>query len=176
MRLFIAVAIPEQVRARLRKALEHFSEYVREAPSDNRWHLTLVFLGEVEETEKFRQQLPDLARALPKLFTPTVTLTHAGPGRAKGQLWAYAQPTGPLMDIQLTLQEKVAQLVPGTAQRRAFVPHVRLASLKPEAKGAVLADYPLGLSFAVREAQLWHSDISSGRPHYETMGTITLAA
>ena len=176
MRLFIAVPIPDYVRTHLREAVAHFRDSIRSAPSEESWHVTLIFLGTMEEAAALTEHLSEMSEVLPKLFMPTVTLTHAGRGKASGQLWAYAQPAGPLMDVQIKLREEVARRVPVTAERRAFVPHIRLAHLQPAAEKNALADLPLSVSFVAREAQLWRSDLSEGQPRYETMGVIPLAA
>jgi 2'-5' RNA ligase len=174
MRLFIALPIPDHARRHLREAVQHFRDSLAREPAEDRWHLTLLFLGEVDDAVDWPRHLPELAAKLPKLFIPTVTLTHAGRGRASGQLWAYAQAAGPLMDVQLTLQRETANVVQQRAERRAFVPHVRLAALKPEAKNTALADVPLSVSFAAREAELWRSDLKQSPPVYEKLGVMSL--
>lgn len=175
MRLFIAIPIPDHIRPRLREALQSFHDVTSKDHREDRWHVTLLFLGEVEETADFPRHLPAIAAALPKLYIPTVTLTHAGRGKAPGQLWAYAQPTGPLMEVQITLRNEVARVLPEReSERRAFVPHIRLASLKPEARDTALADWPLGISFAAREAELVRSEVAGGQPHYQTLGNVRL--
>jgi len=127
MRLFVALALPEEIRARL-AALQAGLPGARWVEPEN-LHLTLSFLGEVDP-----DRAQDLDAALAAIRIPCFSLSLAGLGYFGTEskvrnIWV---GTGPC-DALDRLQAKVAQ-----APRRAdltpsgkkFRPHVTLARFK----------------------------------------------
>ena len=114
MRLFVALALPPDVLAALDAALTP----VRRAHPEprwvpaQRWHLTLAFLGEVDE-----HRVPELSERLGRAATrtPPLQLALAGGGRfGSGVLWAGFR--GDLEELS-----RLAARV-GAAARRTGVP------------------------------------------------------
>lgn len=127
IRLFVALALPEGHRQQLARLCHG----VRDARwvSDKNFHLTLRFIGEVEEP-----RLPDIAGALGRVENTSFSLTLAGighfqNGRRIRSLWAGVEPCDALVQLQNRVDAalRVAGLPP---DGRRFTPHVTLARLK----------------------------------------------
>src|SRR3954451_4137040 len=87
MRLFVALPVPADVRARLAEATSHARDHsasaLRWAPPE-RWHLTLAFLGD----DVAEDVLPDLERRLARAASrhELGTLRLSGAGRFGGRV------------------------------------------------------------------------------------------
>jgi 2'-5' RNA ligase len=169
MRLFVALDPPEHARAHLDAAVAAIRPSqpdVRWA-SANRWHLTLAFLGEVDETvvAPLRDRL---ARAASR--HPPMTLAFARAGRFDGRvLW-----TGVEGDVEVL--RRLADSVAAAARRagididgRRFRPHVTLARAREPVDlrrlVARLADYA-GPQWTAASVHLVRSTLGP-RPHYD---------
>jgi 2'-5' RNA ligase len=159
MRLFVAIALPEDLRVGL-SALQQGVPAARWVDPDN-LHLTLRFIGEADGG-----QARDLDTALIQVraerFSVTLTgIDRFGQGRKSRALWAGVAPD-PELD---RLQRKVEQAVRAAgfaAGGRRFKPHVTLARFKGD-PGYRLDDYLAhhasfhAKSFEVREFTLYSS-------------------
>ena len=137
MRLFVAIALPENLRARLAR-LQQGVPAARWADPDN-LHLTLRFIGEADGA-----QAHDLDAALTQVRAARFELTLAGvdrfgQGRKSRALWVGVEPV-PELDH---LRRKVEQAVRAAGfapEGRKFTPHVTLARFKGD-PGHRLHDY-----------------------------------
>ncbi len=137
MRLFVAIALPEDLRTRLTR-LQQGVPAARWVDPDN-LHLTLRFIGEADGG-----QARDLDAALTQVRATRFEVTLAGIGRfGQGRkaraLWVGAAPA-PELD---RLQRRVEQAVRGAGfapEGRKFKPHVTLARFKGD-PGPRLHDY-----------------------------------
>lgn len=135
--LFVAVDVPEQVRAGLAAGLDALHAG---APPEVRWtdpsgwHLTLAFLGETPpERVRDVQQATDLAAAGSAPLT--VTLTGGAETFAGGALWAALEPAPSLVALAAALERLLTAAGFSLAQR-VFTPHVTLARSR-EAAGVL---------------------------------------
>ena len=127
LRLFVGLALPEEIRARLAEICAGVPGARWVAPEN--LHITLRFIGEVAEPDA--QALHD---ALSQIRSPGFSLELAGAdmfasGRRVKSLWVAVTPVPEL----LLLQERVelaTQRAGLTAEGRKFKPHVTLARLK----------------------------------------------
>lgn len=136
LRLFVALIPPRSQRAAL-LALPHNIADAR-WQDDAQLHLTLAFVGEVDE-----RAAADLDGALSALSLPAVDLAIAGVGHfaRRGRvhsLWAGAAPAAPLTGMSKSVAQacRIAGL---DIDSRQFVPHVTLARLN--ADEAVVAPF-----------------------------------
>ncbi len=137
MRLFIAIALPEDLRARL-------SELQQGVPAarwvdPNNLHLTLRFIGEADGV-----QARDLDAALTQVRAERfdVTLTGVdcfGQGRKSRALWVGVEPVPELGRLRRKV-EQAAQAAGFAPEGRKFRPHVTLARFKGD-PGYRLPDY-----------------------------------
>lgn len=132
MRLFIAIELPENVKKALAK--------VRVDIPGARWvpaeqiHLTLAFLGEVDEITLTR-----LIEALGRIRTPEFQLCFSGSGcfpnlHRPRVLWLGLKQDAHLLDLACRVREAV-QACGILQDDRPFSPHITLARLKLSPSG-----------------------------------------
>ena len=137
MRLFVAIALPEDLRARLTR-LQQGVPAARWVDPDN-LHLTLRFIGEADGG-----QAHDVDAALTQVRAVRFELTLAGvgcfgQGRKARALWAGVAPTPELDRLQSRVEQAV-QAAGFAPEGRKFKPHVTLARFKGD-PGHRLDDY-----------------------------------
>lgn len=138
MRLFVAIALPEDIRDRL-AALQSGVPGARWVAPEN-LHLTLRFVGEVDG-----RQARDIDAALAGVSTPSFPLTLAGvdsfgAGAKIRSLWARAEPSEPLKRLQSKV-EQALQRAGQAAEGRKFKPHVTLARFNGNTASGRVYDY-----------------------------------
>ncbi|MCH8038516.1 MAG: RNA 2',3'-cyclic phosphodiesterase [Proteobacteria bacterium] len=168
MRLFLALSLPEPLRARLAALCTGLPDARWVAPEN--LHLTLRFIGEVDGGEA--RDL-DAALAQVRAARPAVTLAGVdrfGSGRKLRALWAGVEPNPELDRLYRKLDHAVrdAGLAPGG---RKFKPHVTLARFKGD-PGRRLLDYLAhhagfrAEAFEARDFVLYSSFLSHGGAIY----------
>lgn len=177
MRLFIAIELPDDLK-------KTFASLRTDIPGA-RWvlpeqiHLTLAFLGEVEETVA-----ESLKNGLARIRIPSFELHPAGtgcfPGRQRARvLWAGLEPAPRLHDLAAAVQDAVRGCgIP--LDERPFSPHITLARLKLPAShevGAFLDGQRSRIfpAFPVHEFILFQSRLSSTGAQHIPLQRFTLA-
>ena len=127
MRLFVAIALPEDLRARLSE-LQQGVPAARWVDPDN-LHLTLRFIGEADGV-----QAHDLDAALTQVRAERLEITltgldRFGQGRKSRAVWAGVAPC-PELDRLRRKVEQAAQAAGFAPEGRKFKPHVTLARFK----------------------------------------------
>jgi len=177
IRAFAAIALPEAVRTDL-AILQQGLPVVR-AVAPEALHLTLVFLGEVEEPA-----LEEVHHAFRALGAPAFELTLAGVGVFGGDrpraVWAGIAESAPLRHLQAKV-EAAARGAGLELDRRRFVPHVTLARPNPaRLDRARFEDFMArhagyrGLGFAVGDFRLYRSRLGRGGAAYEELARYPL--
>ena len=133
MRLFIGLPIPAQLAQTLARAARATNlPNARWTPPEN-MHLTLVFLGEVADSEA---RLPAILHELDGLhLTPIrLRLTHLDTFPRAGVLFAEIQPTPTLLHLQSEVATRMARCgfppPPDSKDERPYHPHLTLARLR----------------------------------------------
>ena len=139
MRLFVALSLPEAVRADLER-LQHGLREARWVAPEN-FHLTLRFLGELGSGAA-----GDIDAALSVLRLPSFPLRLEGlgtfgEGRKLRALWAGVGESPELQRLQAKVERAVTSA--GLSQEpRKFKPHVTLARFKrPIGQGQGVGEY-----------------------------------
>ena len=187
MRLFVAVDLPEAIRAALRDLMQ---ELRRELP-DLRWvrpegiHITLKFLGEVSEPDAAVLRR-ELEAAVPGCAAPfAVKIAGMGtfpdtPRQRPRVLWTGVSASGgALLTLHETVEEACARA--GQArERRPFAPHLTLARVGDSGTPPTLAqivrahrEIDLG-GFTVDGVTLFQSILGSQGATYRTLGAFAL--
>ena len=159
MRLFVGIALPEDLRARL-SGLQQGVPGARWVDPDN-LHLTLRFIGEVDSV-----QAHDLDAALVQIRAPRFGVTLAGvgnfgQGRKSRALWVGVAPVLELGRLYRRVEQAV-RAAGFALEGRKFKPHVTLARFRGD-PGHWLHDYLahhaafLAEGFEVREFVLYSS-------------------
>ena len=136
MRLFTAIAIPDEIAAPL--------TMIQAGVPGARWstreqlHLTLRFIGEVDGRDA--SAIDD---ALSTIVAPGFRLTIKSVGQFGGRnpsaIWAGVEANDALMHLERKI-ESALQRVGLPAESRKFTPHITLARLKGASRGRVM-DY-----------------------------------
>lgn len=164
MRLFIAIEIPDDLKKTI-GGLRVDIPGARWVPAEQ-LHLTLAFLGEVEEN-----RAGELSERLALIHTPPFQLNFSGTGcfpnrRRPRVLWAGLEPHPRLMHLAAGVHGAVLACgIP--LEERPFSPHITLARLKFPAAREVdafldMAQKPKLPAFPVREITLFQSRLT---PH-----------
>ncbi|TWU42037.1 RNA 2',3'-cyclic phosphodiesterase [Novipirellula artificiosorum] len=186
IRSFIAVPLSLQVAANAARLVEKLSEPndgIRWVPTDN-LHLTLKFLGEVDNTEI--PAVCDVIRSVTSSYEP-FELDFAGVGglpsldRPRVLCVHVTDPTGALCDIVAKLEKKLAELR-FKPEPRDYRPHLTLgrtkggsrrASNEVVAKMSQYAEQKLG-QMEVDAVELIASFLEKRGPSYQVMDTVEL--
>jgi 2'-5' RNA ligase len=178
VRLFVAVTPPEAARADLAAAVALLRE-VPGAPrwtAPERWHLTLLFLGPVDES-----RVPRLEEALggAVVGTPAMTLRFAGGGRFGSRrrpqvAWAGVDgDVAPLTELATRLS-RAARRLELPVEDRPFRAHLTLGRWRPGGLADAdvvdeLAGYR-GPDWPVTEVQLVESHLGPN-PRHDVVAT-----
>ncbi|HEY0283359.1 MAG TPA: RNA 2',3'-cyclic phosphodiesterase [Rhizomicrobium sp.] len=134
MRLFVAIALPDEV-ARSLAALQAGVPGARWQAREQ-LHLTLRFIGEVDGRDA-----ASIDDALAAITAPAFSLELKGVGAFGGKrphaLWAGVVPSEPLLHLQRKI-ESALQRIGLEAEGRKYTPHVSLARLKGTPNGHVV--------------------------------------
>jgi 2'-5' RNA ligase len=169
MRAFIAIDLPDSIRAALRRKQDLF----RSACPDAGWtrpegvHLTLKFLGDKIPDEKVREVRESLKK-LGRFESFTVGLKgfgfFSGAHRSRGVLWVGVEASAELKRLAEQVEEAM-QRIGFAREERPFRPHLTLARLRgpqpPPALQALVAqqrEEELG-NFEVSEFFLFESKL-----------------
>ena len=183
MRLFVAVGVPAQAADELDGAVAPLRQSwpaLRWTGRDA-WHVTLAFLGEVNETVSTRLE-PRLERAAARHPCLAVSLGGAGafPGAGRARvLWTGVQdePRG-LAALAASVAAGARRAgAPPAEEGRRFQPHLTLARCREPVDARPLVDSLSGYAgtpWTAGEIYLICSHLPGGRPHdrprYETLG------
>lgn len=184
MRLFVAVVPPPVVRDSLAAAVAP----VRDRPGGprwipaERWHITLVFLGEVDESVAVPRLHRYLAAAAGDAVPFTVQVAGAGrfPGGGAPQiLWAGVTGDLDALTALARTTRRAARASRITVERAAFRAHLTLGRWRRGDDAdrdivAALADYR-GPAFDVTEIELLRSHLGP-KPSYDQIGRWTLGS
>jgi 2'-5' RNA ligase len=186
MRAFLAIDLPNPVKADLSAAQSRIES---RAPGFYRWvgeeqmHLTLYFLGEMDESS-----LSQVEQACASIAQPTLQIKVGGlvllpePNVPRIIATGVGGETDALTKFQQRLSDTVFPLAEFKETRR-FYPHITLGRLKRGMPGnakmlkRTLAETKIGQSepFKVEEFLLMSSQRSEEGSHYETLHRFPLA-
>jgi 2'-5' RNA ligase len=160
MRTFIAIDLDDG----LKKALETLAGELRPLAQSVRWvgaagmHLTLKFLGEIEEADAARISAA-LEEIGPRHAVFALVLQGTGafpPGRRDPRVfWAGAAPEPPLLGLQEDIEKEMEKLG-FEREKRRFHPHLTLGRVK----------FPSRLDFLIQEMRK-HQDRRFGEMSVE---------
>ncbi len=182
MRLFVAVAIPVQVREAVTRAVEDLHALspagLRWADPE-RWHLTLAFFGEVQDA-RLDELTRRLARAAGRHRAPVLRIEQAG--RFGGRvLWARIVEAQESDHVLSGLADSVAAAARRTGiaqEERSYRPHLTLARSQSNVDLRPLVDALAGLrsdSWTAHEVLLVRSRLGP-HPEHTTLRAFALSA
>ena len=176
MRLFLAIDLPEPVRAELRAIVDR----LRPESTGWRWarpegvHLTMRFLGEVPDARVEREAVE--WRRIAASCTPAL-LELAGMGAFPRSsrprvLWVGVREIAPGEALQVLARrlEEGARSLAFSAEERAFSPHLTLARAERGGHRSMPAAVPVpALRLRADELTLFRSRLERGGARYEAL-------
>jgi RNA 2',3'-cyclic 3'-phosphodiesterase len=187
MRCFIAINIPEDVRAELSRLQEELAGQVEVHKGDVKWvepegmHLTLKFLGEMPDNQvvevcKIAQEVARQHAA----FDFAVKEVGSFGGHSARVLWVGAGlESAELLDLQQDLEDELAE-AGWPKEGRQFSGHLTLCRIRNSKAGEKLGglierykDYDLGLVHA-GSIVVFESQLTGQGPIYTPLGTYKL--
>jgi 2'-5' RNA ligase len=172
--LFLAFAVPSTIADALEPLYQHYGTVMEKRQPREKLHLTLVWLGEMAADENF---LKKIRVPLPQSFVPTVRLTHVGRGRARDQLWAFAEAAGPIMAIREQMLARLKDIgwdMPKQGLHKSFTPHIKVGTLYDQMSHIGVADHPFITSYAVQELILYKGSPGAHQAAYTPLASISL--
>jgi RNA 2',3'-cyclic 3'-phosphodiesterase len=141
------------------------------------WHVTLAFLGEVDE-EILPGLLPRLERAARRHRGFALSLAGAGafssPARANVLWCGLTGDRKALGELAMSVSAGARRAGAAPDEKKRFRPHVTLARCRAPVDATALVDGLSGYQgprWTVEEIYLVRSTLDGGQPRYETQGT-----
>ncbi len=170
-RVFAAVPLPAEVRLALDDKLRFHALPGKVAPPEN-WHLTLRFLGSVDEVtyERFISQLDPAEMG--SRFRMALGPMGAFPNSKRATvLWiGVSQGEGELGGLA-SVCEEAAQAAGLPAEERPFRPHLTLSRIRPQADvGSLIESFgDAGIGWRCETMIVYRSLLGSGGASYEPL-------
>ncbi|MGA3146712.1 MAG: RNA 2',3'-cyclic phosphodiesterase [Acidimicrobiales bacterium] len=169
MRLFVAVGLPAPI-VELVEALPRPETRQLRWTTPAQWHITLRFLGEVDEVA----EVADAVNGLAGRFDPGAIEARLGPesrwfpGRRVLQV-----PVAGLDALAGLVRDLTARW--GAADQPGFSGHVTLARVRGRGGGpAHLAGVPVEGRFAVARVSVFASTLGAGNASYEVLADVPI--
>lgn len=174
MNTFIALGVPTSTGAVLTTALTAYTGKLATTVPEEKWHITLVFLGDVTLSSEAIQKIQE---PLHTAYLPAITILSLGAGKADGQLWAHIHATPALIQLRTILIDRLTKcdiLIPEQELSREFMPHITLGNVDNKNNPIGISDTPAKITLAVREALVLRSNPEELTTSYERIATIPL--
>lgn len=135
MRLFIAIDLPDWTKRQLEE-LQDPNLGVRWTSSET-MHLTLRFIGDVEEVSVRENLVKQLSSVQGTVFNMTINkLGYFPPRKHPKILWAGIHKNNKLMQLQENI-EQVCRSVGFEPEKRSYIPHITIGRTKNISKKEV---------------------------------------
>lgn len=197
MRAFVAIVLPENVQRVLIVRQQRLARQLRERKLDGtiRWteaanlHLTLRFLGEINETQQQQLALQLAAIAARyRAFDMRIGELGCFPNcRQPSVVWCGLQETSHTLDALQEEVEAAAQAVGLAAEEKRFTPHLTIGRSQRQRSGELAAAGQIiqqaaaaspanqeTVEFAVGEIRLMRSELTRAGSIYTPLGVYAL--
>ncbi|WP_457572438.1 RNA 2',3'-cyclic phosphodiesterase [Desulfovulcanus sp.] len=181
MRLFIGISVPETYQVKLQEIHDRWKSRFKSRLSWTRkgnWHLTMKFLGEVEETG-----LHEIKNALDKIHLSSVWLKGGQAGYFASRnvirvLWLGLTGEVDVVEDWVRDIEEEFHHLGFSKENRPFHPHLTLARVKRFSASdpwSEFREYVSGVEwpeFKVQRINLWQSKLTPHGPVYQLVHSV----
>ena len=187
MRVFLAISLPDEMRAGLTAAIRRFAPLIEGVKwcQRDQMHLTLVFLGEVAPAfvQHIAEAVQTVCGTLPAFSCAVNGYGFWGNKRNPTALWAGVEMPPELEELQRRLVRALKKLGFSDLTDEDFRPHITLGRCKTVRKNGALdllramdadPDADFG-SLEVAKVTLFESRLTPKGPIYRTMAKFPLA-
>ncbi|HEY5889349.1 MAG TPA: RNA 2',3'-cyclic phosphodiesterase [Acidimicrobiia bacterium] len=170
LRVFAAVSLPNDVRQALAEQTAEWDIPGRRVPPSN-WHITLRFLGEIEEVTCDRYKAALDESQLGKPFRIRLSGFGAFPNQRKATVvWAGVGPGADRLFELAEACDSAAEATGVSPEDRPFSPHLTLSRVRPPAPVVSLIEQgELDISWWVGQIVLFESIGGRGGVRYEPL-------
>lgn len=174
-RVFAAVPLPTEIRAALADRTAGLHIPGRKVPPEN-WHLTLRFLGWIDQTEyeRFLHGMADVE----EVGAFRVHLGALGgfpkPRRAT-VVWVGVEQGSEGLERLNRVCEQAAQGIGLDAEERPYRPHLTLARVHPPADISDLVEVDVDIGWRCDQVVVYRSHLGRGGARYEPLETFPLS-
>jgi RNA 2',3'-cyclic 3'-phosphodiesterase len=177
-RIFIAINLPEKVKETLSGYQEKWLDLPIRWVNPQSLHLTLAFLGEIED-----QDLAEICRGLknvalehsPFFINLVQTDYDTGEEKIPRLIWAIGEKSEKLSSLKKDLDGFLNKKIGFTPERRDFFPHITLGRVKqwqwskiePEERPEIKEDF--FLDFEVKSIEVMESRLKKTGAEYDIL-------
>ena len=177
-RLFVAIEIPPMVRAQFYGLEEELGVKNSRWVKEENWHVTVLFLGEVEE-EKIYGISEGLMKAAGEMEPFKLILKEARiqpPGKEARMVWAVFEESKEFLELAERVKNKLKKILDvKDSFKDGKTPHITLARFDGFS-GVKAERVKLNGGFEVREIILMESELLGGGSRYTEIGSFALKA
>lgn len=173
-RVFAAVPLPPEIRVAVADRICDVTIPGRVAPPEN-WHLTLRFLGTVDEPtyDRFLAGLAETETVAP--FPVRLGSLGAFPRPKRATVVWIGVDEGVKQLTRLNeIAEEAAVSAGLSPEERPYVPHLTLARVRPPQDVSELVDNSFAMRWKCDQVVVYQSHTGSGGASYEPLETFTL--
>jgi len=180
-RIFIAVNLPENIKKKLNGYEENWPDLPVRWTKKGNLHITLVFLGYLNDEELLETINITKEVALKgKSFSINLNKILYGPPKKMPprMVWAEGEKSQELADLQRDLENS---LYGGNEKgARSFSPHITLGRIKTwefrklDPEGRPMINEDVSLSFEVNSIEVMESQLKKGGPEYTILESCPL--
>jgi 2'-5' RNA ligase len=174
LRVFLAVSPPHEVRLALIDQISHLSIPGRLVPPDN-WHITLRFLGEVDEVACERYTAAVDQSDLGSDFPMRIDHLGAFPKPSKATVVWAGIDRGQQRLFQLAEVADERAMDVGIVGERPVRPHLTLSRVRPQVSVTDLIDEELDVAWRVDGLVLFRTLPGRGTVRYEPLEMFSLS-
>ncbi|NPA33360.1 MAG: RNA 2',3'-cyclic phosphodiesterase [Chlorobi bacterium] len=185
LRLFIGCEIPKELRQALLDFKHRHEKRLEKIPGikwtdPNTWHITLLFLGNVEEAQLrwLKGVLSDIANTFSPITLNPDFVGYAPPSHRVRMIWYYFKEHPEWTALSLSLYHSLTRRLRVEKPRMPIIPHITLARFnwmdvrKLPTLDAVKFRSPVKVS----EIILWSSRLYPSGPQYTPLFRVPLAS
>ncbi|KKU85743.1 MAG: 2'-5' RNA ligase [Candidatus Wildermuthbacteria bacterium RIFCSPLOWO2_02_FULL_47_10] len=191
-RIFLAINLPEDIKAQLFSVQNKWPDLPARWTKKENLHITLVFLGYILDDELLRVCGATERVALRhKPFDIFLKQISYGPPQKipPRMVWAEGERSPALAALSKDLEQSLADEVrfssdggsTDSPRDKSFSPHVTLARIRAwdwrsiESEERPEVDEPINISFYVSSIEVMESDLKRGGPEYVVLQSFNLA-
>ncbi len=177
MRVFIAAIIPEEIKIEIDKYLKEIKpnwEWVK-WEKYNKLHVTLKFLGEVEESivERFKSTIQNLVLAYSP-FEMAITGFGGFPNLKNPRvLFIGLSENLELLKLHGEIEERL-EVLGFKKENRRFVPHVTVGRIKGRSKSRGIFPVPNNTHFFISQIAVMKSELKPEGSKYTPLSVLRL--
>jgi 2'-5' RNA ligase len=168
-RVFAAVPLPHEIKLALVDRVNGLDIPGKVVPPEN-WHITLRFLGSVDQVayERFLAALAEVEMPMP--FSIRLAGLGGFPNPRKATVvWAGVTDNSGFLGELNEITENAAQSAGLGPEERPFHPHVTLARVRPEKDITQLVEQHVDLEWRADQLVIFRSILGQGGAKYEVL-------